>query len=302
MGERPDVVLIAGPTASGKSALALEAARTFDGVVVNADSMQVYGALSILTARPGPDEMNGVEHRLYGHVGAARAYSVAEWLEDVSQALTEIRRLGRTAILVGGTGLYFAALENGLSAIPEIDPQVRETWRRRAKAQPQSLHDELARRDAQAAALLEPGDTQRLTRALEVFDATGRSIVEWQRDGRMQGPLGGLRVEKRLVEIDRAELHRRIERRFDAMISQGAIDEVRTLLDLGLPGDLPVMRAIGVPQLSGIVRGETDAREAVAMAKAATRQYAKRQVTWFRNQTGPDWVRQGFQNAGFGRN
>ena len=288
---RTDAVLIAGPTASGKSALALEVARRHDGVIVNADSMQVYGALSILSARPSKDEMAGVEHRLYGHVDAAQPYSVAAWLDEARVALNAIRSSGRTAIFVGGTGLYFKALEEGLSPVPEIDADIRRAWRDASLQAPETLHAELAARDPAAAQELEPGDTQRIVRALEVIESTGRSILEWQRQGRKQGALDGLTVHKMLVEPDRAELHARIERRVDAMIATGAVEEVEALLARDLPDELPVMRAIGVPQLAAYLRGETSLEEAAERLKAATRQYAKRQTTWFRHQTGEGWQR-----------
>ncbi len=288
---RTDAVLIAGPTASGKSALALDVARRHDGVIVNADSMQVYGALSILSARPSEDEMAGIEHRLYGHVDAAQPYSVAVWLEEARAALDAIRASGRTAIFVGGTGLYFKALEEGLSPVPEIDPDIRRAWRDVSLKAPEALHGELAARDPIAAQELEPGDTQRIVRALEVIESTGRSILEWQRQGQKQGALEGLTVGKMLIEPDRTELHARIERRVDQMIASGAVEEVEALLARDLPDELPVMRAIGVPQLAAYLRGETGLDEAVERLKAATRQYAKRQTTWFRHQTGEGWRR-----------
>lgn len=289
MAARPDAVLIAGPTASGKSALAVATARRLDGVVINADSMQVHEALAILTARPGRDEQGGVEHVLYGHVRAGSAYSVAQWLGQAERALARARQSGKVAVFVGGTGLYFRALEKGLSAVPAIDPDIRRVWRGRARGAPQTLHAELAARDPAAAAALEPTDTQRLARALEVIEATGRSILDWQRECPAAAPLAGLRVEKWLIEVDRQELRARIDRRFEAMMEKGALDEVRALLALGLAPELPVMRAIGVPQLAGHLAGRYDLDEAVRRAKAATRQYAKRQDTWFRHQTGPGW-------------
>ncbi|MCC2095961.1 MAG: tRNA (adenosine(37)-N6)-dimethylallyltransferase MiaA [Hyphomicrobiales bacterium] len=288
-GARADAVLIAGPTASGKSALALDVARRMDGVIVNADSMQVYGALSILSARPSPEETREIEHRLYGHVDAAQTYSVAAWLEEARMALGEIRSAGKTAIFVGGTGLYFTALEEGLSPVPGIEDGIREFWRDVALRSPDRLHDELATRDPAAARELDAGDKQRLVRALEVIESTGRSILEWQRQGRAGGVLGDLVSERTLIEPDRAQLHARIERRVDEMIGAGAVGEVEALLARGLPGHLPVMRAIGVPQLAAHLRGEMTLEEAAERIKAATRQYAKRQSTWFRHQLGEGW-------------
>ncbi|MCG6856952.1 MAG: tRNA (adenosine(37)-N6)-dimethylallyltransferase MiaA [Salaquimonas sp.] len=289
MTERPDVVLIAGPTASGKSALALEFARALDGVVVNADSMQVYDGLSVLTARPTENEMAGIEHRLYGHVAAERSYSVAAWLKDATAVLAEIRARNKVAVFAGGTGLYFKALEEGLSPMPAIDPAIRETWREAADAKPESLHGALQARDPEAASVLEPGDTQRLVRALEVFEATGRSILDWQRQHREGSALNDLRTEKWLIEPERSELHERIERRVDHMIAAGALEEVEAFLARGLPSRVPVMRAIGVPQLAAHLHGEIGIDEAAMRIKAATRQYAKRQTTWFRHQKGPGW-------------
>ncbi|MCB1461137.1 MAG: tRNA (adenosine(37)-N6)-dimethylallyltransferase MiaA [Nitratireductor sp.] len=287
--KRPDAVLIAGPTASGKSALALEFAQALDGVVVNADSMQVYDALTILTARPDADEMAGIEHRLYGHVAAERDYSVAAWLKDAAAALADIRASGKTAIFTGGTGLYFKALEEGLSPMPAIDQAIREHWRSVAQARPQDLHGALKARDPDAAAALNASDTQRLVRALEVFDATGRSILAWQQERRQGGALAGLDVGKWLISPDRGVLRERIGRRVDMMIEMGAVDEVKTLLARGLSPRLPVMRAIGVPQIAAFLRGEIERDEAIERIGIATRQYAKRQMTWFRNQTNSQW-------------
>jgi tRNA dimethylallyltransferase len=290
VADRPEAILIAGPTASGKSALALEMARRTGGVIVNADSMQVYDALPVLTARPGPDELAQAEHRLYGHVPADAPWSVALWLADARAQFEELRAQRRTAIFTGGTGLYFKALTEGISVMPQPDPQIRAHWRAVAASEPQRLHGELARRDEKGAALLEPADRQRLVRALEVFDSTGVPISHFQAQGAREPVLEGMRVEKYLVELERAELHARIARRFDTMLAAGALDEVRALLALDLPPSTPVMKAIGVPQLAAFIKGETSREEAVEAAKAATRQYAKRQSTWFRHQLGGDWV------------
>jgi len=289
MADRPEAILIAGPTASGKSALALEMARRTGGVIVNADSMQVYDALPVLTARPGPEELAQAEHRLYGHVPADAPWSVALWLGEARAQFEELRAQGRTAIFTGGTGLYFKALTEGISVMPQPDPQIRAHWRAVAASEPERLHGELARRDAQGAVLLEPADRQRLVRALEVFDSTGLPIGHFQAHGAREPVLEGVSVERYLVELDRAELHARIARRFDAMLAAGALDEVRALLALDLAPSMPVMKAIGVPQLAALIRGEASLEEAVEAAKAATRQYAKRQSTWFRHQLGGGW-------------
>jgi tRNA dimethylallyltransferase len=291
VADLPEAILIAGPTAGGKSALALEMARRTGGAIVNADSMQVYDALPVLTARPGPGELAQAEHRLYGHVPANAPWSVALWLADARKAFEQLREAGRTAIFTGGTGLYFKALVEGISAMPEPDPAIRAHWRAVAASEPEQLHGELARRDAAGAASLEPADRQRLVRALEVFDSTGLPISHFQAQGLREPVLAGARVEQYLVEPDRAELHARISRRFDMMLAAGALEEVRALLALQLPPSMPVMKAIGVPQLAGVVHGQTRLEDAAEAAKAATRQYAKRQSTWFRHQLANEWQR-----------
>jgi tRNA dimethylallyltransferase len=275
-------ILIAGPTASGKSALALRLARERGGVVINADSMQVYSDLRILTARPMPEEEEQAPHRLYGHVAANDAYSVARWLADVGEVLETTAREGRTPIIVGGTGLYFKALTEGLSPIPEIAGEIRRRWRQQAEAAGEGeLHRLLQARDPAMAKRLAPGDTQRLTRALEVLDATGRSLAEWQE---MPGrPL--LRVEAAdciVVRMPREELRDRCDRRFDAMIAAGALDEVAALVSKRLAADLPAMRALGVTPLAAHIAGETSLEAAVARAKSETHQYVKRQETWLK--------------------
>jgi tRNA dimethylallyltransferase len=291
MTDRPEAILIAGPTASGKSALALEMALRTGGVIVNADSMQVYRGLRLLTARPGEAEMQQAEHRLYGHVAPDAPWSVASWLDAARAEFSKLRSQGRTAIFTGGTGLYFKALEDGISAIPEPDPQVRAHWRAVGRDAPDRLHGELARRDPAGAASLAPSDRQRLVRALEVFDSTGLPIGHFQAQGAREAPLSGTRVERYLVEPDRAVLHSRIDRRFEAMMASGALEEVRELLSLNLDPAMPVMKAIGVPQLAACLRGEITLSEATEAAKAATRQYAKRQSTWFRHQLAGGWTK-----------
>lgn len=282
------LVAVAGPTASGKSALALQLARSRGGVVINADSMQVYRELSIVTARPGPTDLAAADHRLYGHVAASDSYSVGDWLGDVAHEMAAVERQGALPILVGGTGLYFKALFSGLSPIPPVPDEIRRRWRAEAReAPPGELHRCLAARDARMAEKLAPGDTQRVTRALEVLEATGRSLLDWQSDkGR---PLVAPdEAERLLVAMDRDALLRRCDTRFDAMVEQGAIDEVRGLLERDLPGDLPVMRALGVPELSDYLRGRCSIEEAVERAKIATHQYVKRQLTWSRRYMS-DW-------------
>ena len=282
-------ILIAGPTASGKSALALQLARRYGGIVINADSMQVYRELCVLTARPAESDIGAAPHRLYGHVGADEAYSVARWLEDVGRALAEAAGIGARPIVVGGTGLYFKALTEGLSHVPPIPPEVRRRWRQIAQEEPAAtLHDLLRSHDPALAARLAPTDVQRMTRALEVIDATGRSLAEWQaRPGLPLIPLET--AERMLVSIPRDELHRRCDLRFDLMMEAGALAEVRALASLALPPDAPVMRALGVAQLAAHLAGSLARDEAVAQAKAATRQYVRRQTTWARKHMA-DWT------------
>jgi tRNA dimethylallyltransferase len=280
----PSTILIAGPTASGKSALAVALAERFGGVIVNADSMQVYRDLRIITARPTPDEEGRVPHRLYGHVDAAENYSVGRWCDEAVAALAEAARDNRTAIVVGGTGLYFSALTHGLAAVPPIPAEIRHEVRARlADEGVATLHTELAARDPAAAARLRPGDRARVTRALEVVLATGRSILSWHEENKPAG-IDLSRVAKVFLIPDRDELARRIDARFDAMMAAGALDEVRALAARKLDPALPAMKAHGVPWLIRHLAGEVTREDAVAHAKLETRQYTKRQATWFRNQ------------------
>lgn len=271
-------LLIAGPTASGKSALALERAAGLGGVIINADALQVYAPLRILSARPSPEEEASVPHRLYGHVGAEQPYSVASWLADARREMEQAWTQGLLPIVTGGTGLYFRALEQGLAPVPEIPEQVRARWR----GFEGDLHAELGRRDPAMAAKLLPTDRQRLSRALEVVDATGRSLRDWQRDGQDQAPLAGVAVERIFIDVPREDLHARAAARFDAMMAAGALEEARAMA--GLDPMLPAMKAIGLPELLAHLRGEISLDEAVTRAKAATRQYIKRQLTWWRGQ------------------
>ena len=280
------VILIAGPTASGKSALALELAASLGGVIVNADSMQVYRDLRIITARPSPAEEAQAPHRLYGHVDAAENYSTGRWCADAAAALAAARQEGRVAILVGGTGLYFKALTQGLAAVPPIPPEIRGAVRARLESEGiAALHAELAQRDPVAAARLMPNDRARVTRALEVVLATGRSLLAWHEEG-LPASLDLADAAKVFLDVEREQLAGRIDRRFDAMMAAGALDEVRALAARNLNRSLPAMKAHGVPWLIRHLNGEVSLADAAEHAKLETRQYTKRQATWFRNQLG----------------
>lgn len=283
-------ILIAGPTASGKSALAIALAARLGGTVINADSMQVYRDLRIITARPTPEEEARVPHRLFGHVDAAENFSVGRWLADARQAIAAVRAEGRLPIVTGGTGLYFKAMTEGLSEIPAVPEAVRAALRAATEGVPtERLHADLARQDPETAALLSPADRQRVLRALEVLESAGRGLASFRggRAGAVLEPAGAVRV---FLAPDRAALQARIDARFDAMVSLGALEEVRALAARGLDPALPAMRAHGVPWLIRALRDETTLPEAIERAKADTRQYAKRQFTWFRHQADFAWL------------
>ena len=285
------VILIAGPTASGKSALALTLAEKLNGEVVNANSMQVYRDLRIITARPTPQEEQRVPHRLYGHVDAAENYSVGRWCADAAATLAAAQQAGRPAIVIGGTGLYFNALTRGIAAVPPIPPDIREQVRGRLLSEgAPALHADLAARDPAGAARLRPGDRSRVTRALEVVLATGRSFYDWH-DVNKPPTIDLARVAKVFLMPDRDDLLKRIDARFDAMMAAGALDEVRALAARNLNPSLPAMKAHGVPWLIRHLKGEIELSEAVEGGKRDTRQYTKRQATWFRNQLPQfEWV------------
>ncbi|WP_190237401.1 tRNA (adenosine(37)-N6)-dimethylallyltransferase MiaA [Rhizobium sp. R635] len=286
-----NAILITGPTASGKSALAVELAKRHNGAVINADSMQVYDTLRVLTARPSEEEMQGVPHHLYGHVPAGAAYSTGAWLRDVTALLPQLRAAGQLPVFVGGTGLYFKALTGGLSDMPDIPEALRDELRTRLVEEgPEALYAELSQADPAMAASLNRQDGQRIVRALEVMKATGQSIVDFQ--GR-SGPvvIDADEARKIVVLPDRAVLHARINGRFEKMLQQGAEDEVRALLALNLPAEAPVMKAIGVSQVAAMLKGEMTREDVLEKGAAATRQYAKRQMTWFRNQMDESWER-----------
>jgi len=277
-------VLIAGPTASGKSALAMTLAREFGGVIVNADSMQVYRDLRVLTARPTPEEEASVPHRLYGHVDGAVNYSAMRYAAEVAALLAELRQSGGLPILVGGTGLYFKALTEGFSAMPPVPDAVRAAFRERVEGvATEALHAELAGRDPEMAARLRPSDRMRIMRAIEVHLATGRSLAAFQ-GAREPGPLAGGGTLRLFVSPEREAVRAAIDRRFVTMMEQGALGEVEALRARRLDPLLPVMRAHGVPGLIAHLDGLMSLDEAIARGQADTRAYAKRQMTWFRHQ------------------
>src|SRR5882757_6945634 len=285
-------VLIAGPTASGKSALALELAQKTGGVVINTDSMQVYRDLRVITARPTPAEEASVPHSLYGHVDAAVNFSAGAWVADTTKVLADARAQKALPIFVGGTGLYFKALTRGLSAVPPIPPEIRESVRARLERDGvEALHAELALRDPVTAERLKPRDRTRVARALEVVEATGRSLTSWHREG-----LPPLLPQGRFTAVflapERDALYARIDARFDAMLKAGALEEVAGLAARRLDPMLPAMKAHGVPALARHLKGEISLEEAAAVGRADTRHYAKRQFTWFRHQLPEfEWVK-----------
>jgi len=277
-------VLIAGPTASGKSALALEVAARTDGIVINADSMQVYRDLRIITARPSEEEMRQAPHRLYGHIGAEEIYSAGRWLREAEAEIAAAQATGKLAIVIGGTGLYFSALLKGLSAVPEVPAEVRQQVRDLGDTKDnEALHAHLAARDPRTASELRVPDRQRILRALEVVEATGRGLSEW----REEPGVPALNSDDYLaifLETDREALGKRIDARFDKMLVEGALDEVKALKARDLDPRMPAMKAHGVPWLIKYLNGEIPLDEAALLGKRDTRQYAKRQETWFRNQ------------------
>jgi tRNA dimethylallyltransferase len=286
---RPPLVVIAGPTASGKSALALELAEARNGVVINADSAQVYRDLRAITARPTVDEEARVPHALFGHVDAADAgYSAARWAEEARSAIAAATSAGRLPILVGGTGLYIRTLLEGIAPVPRIDPDVRASVRALPVA---DAYAALGREDAAAAARLAPADTARIARALEVVRSTGRPLAHWQ--ARREGGIAdAVDLRPALLLPDRDSLTARIDARLVAMFADGAVEEVEALLARpDLPATAPIRRAIGVPPIAAMLAGQLSRDEALAQAQLDTRRYAKRQYTWFRHQPPPDWPR-----------
>jgi tRNA dimethylallyltransferase len=277
-------VLIAGPTASGKSALALALAEATGGVIINTDSMQVYRDLRVITARPTPAEEARVPHRLYGHVDAAVNFSAGSWVSDAAAVLSEARAQNRLPIFAGGSGLYFKALTRGLSAVPPIPADIREAVRARLERNGvEALHAELAQRDPTSAERLKPRDRSRIARALEVVEATGRSLTDWHRAG-LPPLLPPGSFSALFLAPERDALYARIEARFEAMLAAGALDEVAGLGARQLDPLLPAMKAHGVPALLAHLRGEITREGAAEIGRADTRHYAKRQFTWFRHQ------------------
>ena len=283
-GSERRALLIAGPTASGKSALALELAQAHGGVIINTDSMQVYHDLRVLTARPTADEEAVAPHRLYGTVDAAVNFSAGAWVAEAARVLAEVRAQGRLPIFAGGSGLYFKALTSGLSDVPAIAVEVRDDVRARLERDgPEALHAQLALRDPASAQRLNPRDRSRVARALEVVEATGRSLTDWHADA-LPPLLPPDSFTAVFLTPDRDELYARIDARFDAMLGAGALDEVAALAARHLDPLLPAMKAHGVPALIKYLAGELSLEEAAVIGRADTRHYAKRQFTWFRHQ------------------
>jgi tRNA dimethylallyltransferase len=285
----PPVWLIAGPTASGKSALALDLARATGGEIVNADSMQLYGDLRVLTARPGREEMAAAPHHLFGLADAAEAWSVGRWLGAALEVLAAIAARRRPAIVVGGTGLYFRALTLGLAEIPPVPAAVRAAVQADFDAVGETaFRERLARADPAAARRIARADRQRLTRALEVFEASGRPLTDWQ--GNTDPALAPGAWRGIVLTLPREELYARVDKRLETMIAAGALSEVEALMARGLDPALPAMKALGVASLAGQLAGRLTSDQALAEARAETRRYAKRQITWFDRQN-PDWPR-----------
>ncbi|MEL6286156.1 MAG: tRNA (adenosine(37)-N6)-dimethylallyltransferase MiaA [Pseudomonadota bacterium] len=283
-------ILIHGPTASGKTSVAIELAKTLDGEIINADSMQVYRDLKVLSARPDPSEMQDVTHHMFGHVDAATRYSTGLWLEDATQTIADVQRRGRLPIIAGGTGLYLLALTEGLSEIPPVPEDIRADVRYILQDQGiAGLYARLQAADPAMAADLSPNDRQRVSRAYEVWLATGKSIRDFQgsRSRPVLAPGEWLGVA---LTPPRTRLYNRIDRRFETMMMHGGMEEARALVGRGLDPELPAMKASGLPWLAAFIRGEMTAETAADHAKRDTRRYAKRQFTWISRQF-PFWPR-----------
>jgi len=290
MADKIECVLIAGPTASGKSAVAMALAHATGGVIVNADSMQVYRQLPILSARPSAADEADVPHRLFGFADAYQPFSVARWLDAARPVLAALNAEGKLAIVTGGTGLYFKALEEGLAAAPTSEPEMRAAARRRRETLgAEAFYTELVALDP-ASAVLAPGDTQRTLRAWEVVTRSGRGLTDWQEGGEAVPVIEPKRTRRYVIDIERSLLYERIDTRFDQMIAAGAVEEARVFWAKSPDPLLPAARALGMPQFKRMFDGEMTPDEAVFDAKLKTRRYAKRQSTWFRNQTA-SWER-----------
>ena len=287
-------LFIAGPTASGKSALSLRLAKDLNGVIINADSMQVYDGLRIVTACPSEVDEASAPHRLYRFLDPAETCSAAFWAERAMAEIEAAWANGQTPIVIGGTGMYFKVLLEGIAKIPAIDPSIRAEVRRACdEAGSEPLHAELAVYDPVTAERLPVGDSQRICRAVEVFRSTGKTLSDWHKEnapGLMQAADEAGQVVKLVMDIDRDALYERCDRRFDCMLEEGALEEVRNFMSYQLDPDLPSMRALGVPSLIAVISGEQEEAEAIEDAKMQTRRFAKRQLTWFRNQFS-DWER-----------
>jgi tRNA dimethylallyltransferase len=293
----PPVALVAGPTASGKSALALALAKRSGGVIVNADASQIYRDLDVLSARPSAADMAEAEHRLFGLRDGTEPCSAADYAALARAEIADIHASGRLPILVGGTGLYVRSLLDGIAPVPPIDPAIRRKVRETSVGDNRAA---LLKADPDAAARLNAGDTTRIARALEVALSTGRTLAQWQ--DRREGGIGGAITLRPLILLPpRDWLNRRCDERFATMLEGGAVAEVEALLARGLDPDLPVMRAIGVHEIAAMLRGEITRDEALAAGQLATRRYAKRQYTWFAHQPPLDWprIREPLEGAAF---
>lgn len=286
-----DAVLIAGPTASGKSAFATALAKRHNGLIINADSMQVYDHLRIITARPSLKDTEQVPHALYGHRDPALEYSVAKWLLEANTVFCEARQAGQLPIFVGGTGMYFSALLEGLSQIPEPDETIRKKWRDIALKTPDELMKALERKDPSAAKKFSAGDSQRIARALEVIESSGKSILHWQEEAKQSGLLAGFSTRNFLIMPPREKLHQRINARAQTMLEEGAVDEVTRFNKLNIDSSKTACKAIGISQISDFLANKNNETQTLELIRAATRQYAKRQCTWFNNQFDERWTK-----------
>ena len=278
------ILIVAGPTASGKSSLALAAADKYNGVIINCDAMQVYRELRLITARPSSEDEAKVSHKLYGVIPAAEACSAGIWRELAVAEIETCWRADRLPIVTGGTGLYIKALMEGLTDIPEIPREIRgEVTERRDQIGPEAFRQELAKFDPVSAERLNPTDSQRMIRAYEVYLGTERSLTDWHQVAPTTPPLEA-NYQSIIFEPPRDELYAKCEARFDWMIDTGVLDEVHALMELNLEPSLPVMKALGVPELIAHLRDDITLEDAVIAVKQATRHYAKRQMTWFRGQ------------------